>query len=208
MGTPDAVEEVGTGAPKAAGNPPPMATSRMMKKPWSVALAQVVGSTWLAFTREVGAAVDEPADLVWHHALVQFHPVGVEAGLAPGADAFPAADTSRLVARPTRADTAVQRGEQRAASVDVLHDVDLAHHRPVVEDATKGRPQHPERGPVARGRRAAHVGLLQRGFHSQRAAGRRLEVGALRLDAAGGPLTVRAAHRADGPGGPRRRGRR
>src|SRR6185295_9286444 len=37
IGTPDAVEEVGTGAPKAAGNPPPIATSRMMKKPWSVA---------------------------------------------------------------------------------------------------------------------------------------------------------------------------
>src|SRR3954469_6594449 len=47
IGTPDWVEPVGP-PPKAAGKPPPIATLRIMKKPWCVALFQVVASTWLA----------------------------------------------------------------------------------------------------------------------------------------------------------------
>src|SRR6185369_4572165 len=38
--------------PNAAGKPPPMATFRMMKNPWWVALFQVVAETWLAFTEK------------------------------------------------------------------------------------------------------------------------------------------------------------
>src|SRR3954470_1966021 len=49
MGTPDWVAAVGP-PPNASTNPPPMATFRMMKNPWWVALFQVVASTWLAFT--------------------------------------------------------------------------------------------------------------------------------------------------------------
>src|SRR5215475_11939416 len=49
MGTPDAVEPVGP-PPNAAGKPPPMATLKIMKNPWCVALFQVVASTWLALT--------------------------------------------------------------------------------------------------------------------------------------------------------------
>src|SRR3954447_24682742 len=49
METPDAVDPVGP-PPNAAGKPPPIATLRMTKNPWCVALFQVVASTWLAFT--------------------------------------------------------------------------------------------------------------------------------------------------------------
>src|SRR5690348_5005920 len=49
IGTPDWVAPVGP-PPNAAGNEPPIATLRIMKNPWWVALFQVVASTWLALT--------------------------------------------------------------------------------------------------------------------------------------------------------------
>src|SRR4030095_13866639 len=49
MGTPDWVDAVGP-PPNAAGKPPPMATLRIRKKPWWVALFQVVAETWVALT--------------------------------------------------------------------------------------------------------------------------------------------------------------
>jgi hypothetical protein len=44
---PETVEELGP-PPNAAGNPPPIARSKMMKNGWSTAFAHVVASTRLA----------------------------------------------------------------------------------------------------------------------------------------------------------------
>jgi len=52
MGLPDTVEAYGP-PPNASGNPPPIATFRMTKKPWCSALFQVVASTRVESTLKV-----------------------------------------------------------------------------------------------------------------------------------------------------------
>src|SRR6185369_15945899 len=102
------------------------------------------------------------AQLLGRDAAVVLDRVLVEAGLAAAAGPLAAAEAGGLVTRAARAGSAVQGGELGAASVDVLHDVQLTDARPVGRaDRTRGGAQRPERGPVPGRRGAGHVGLLQ-----------------------------------------------
>jgi hypothetical protein len=62
---------------------------------------------------------------------IKFHSVCVKAGLTFVARALATADPTRLVAQAAWIRAAVERGELRAESVDILHDVDLSDSRPV-----------------------------------------------------------------------------
>ena len=51
MAAPEVVEAVGMVHPQtASGNPPPMATSRIKKNPWSTAAYQAAAPTWFSLT--------------------------------------------------------------------------------------------------------------------------------------------------------------
>lgn len=83
-----------------------------------------------------------------------------------------------------------------AQRVDVLHDVELADARPVGRADRAGRTAHrPERGPIAQS--AGRVGLEDGRAHLELSAGRGGEVGALGLDASGGPVAGPVAESLD-----------
>ena len=71
---PETVLAVGP-PPKAAGNPPPIARSKMMKNGWSTALAQVVASTTVEFRAVTAAEIEryvasgEPMDKAGAYAI-------------------------------------------------------------------------------------------------------------------------------------------
>src|SRR4051812_4134314 len=123
----------------------------MMKKPWWVALFQVVAETWLAFTLKIWAPsryhricsgdtlrscvgfpgeargpVGVPPVLPRRPPAVLPHRVGGVAGLATAAGPLATADPGGLVALAARVRSTVECRELGAASVDVLEDVDLA----------------------------------------------------------------------------------
>ncbi len=148
--------------------------------------------------RLVVDAVDVEADRLGAGRAVPLHGVGVEAGLAGGVGAGGRiAQARRLVAGAAGGRPAVHGGPGLVDAVDVLHDVELADARPVLVVAAVGRAQHPEGGPVAGGRGAGDVGHLDARLDAQLAAGRGLEVGAVGLDAARGPVAGRVAQRRD-----------
>src|SRR5205807_621826 len=107
------------------------------------------------------------------------------------------ADPAGLVAGAAGAGAAVQGGPLVVETLDVLHDVDLADAGPVPVVAPVRRAEHPEGRPVSLGSRTRDVGHLQPGLDPQFAARRGLEVGAVGLDPAGGPLPGGVADRGD-----------
>ena len=113
---------------------------------------------------------------------VNDHRVGVVAGLALRA----AAGDQRVAVAAGRV---VQRRRGLVQPVDVLHHVELAGRRPAAA-RPHGRPERPERGPVAEA--VGRVRLLDRRGQLELAAGRGLEVVAGGLDPGRRPAAVGA----------------
>ena len=138
--------------------------------------------------------VQVPAHLIGRTGVVPLETVGVETGLAGGAQARRAVvvrvavvDALRLVARRLRPDPAMQHVVGPVQSLDVFHDVEFADSRPRPPVGPIWVAEHPECRPVASCLQSGDIRHLQTTLDVHDAAGRWLEVRSNGLHPGRGP---------------------